>query len=191
MNVGYGTFNLLNEFDHRQIRCPICRTTNVQVRNMGFVKCEWAIKACYREGGNLQSFIGKTYDNRLHTLKESNLKDVWRFLEVQVTELPKGSCQNKDPGSALKIQDVLSLCNLPSVNGEVIVEAQTATRKILFQDISIVPKVNSNPPSPEPESQHPQVVNEILEQPRRKEEKKRKESELIKAPQTKTFATIL
>lgn len=59
---------------------------------MGFVKCEWAIKACYREGGNLQSFIGKTYDNRLHTLKESNLKDIWRFLEVQVNELPKGSC---------------------------------------------------------------------------------------------------
>lgn len=146
---------------------------------MGFVKCEWAIKACYREGGNLQSFIGKTYDNRLHTLKESNLKEIWKFLEVQVSELPKGSCQNKDPGSALKIQDALSLCNLPSVNGEAMVEAQTAARKIFFEDFSIVPKVNSNPPSPEPEG-NLIGYSDIYEQPRRREESKRKESELIR-----------
>ena len=158
---------------------------------MGFVKCEWAIKACYREGGNLQSFIGKTYDNRLHTLKESNLKDIWRFLEVQVSELPKGSCQNKDPGSALKIQDALSLCNLPSVNGEAMVEAQTAARKILFEDISIVPKVNSNPPSPEPESHY--EASEVLEYPRIREEGKRRESEQIRPQkkQSKAMAQFL
>ena len=71
------------------------------------------------------------------------------------------------------------------------VEAQTAARKILFEDISIVPKVNSNPPSPEPESHY--EASEVLEYPRIREEGKRRESEQIRPQkkQSKAMAQFL
>ncbi len=70
------------------------------------------------------------------------------------------------------------------------VEARTVTRKILLEDVSIAPKVNSNPPSPEPEG----PAQGRREGPRpgpRKEEAKRRESERIRPQADKPSALPL
>lgn len=46
VNRGYGIFKLGNELT--DFSCPVCSQTNYELRNMGFVNCEWALKGALK-----------------------------------------------------------------------------------------------------------------------------------------------
>lgn len=46
VNRGYGIFKLGNELT--DFSCPVCGLTNYELRNMGFVNCEWALKGALK-----------------------------------------------------------------------------------------------------------------------------------------------
>lgn len=79
LNIGYGKFRL----SRNKPRCPIWENTDVQLRNLGFVKCEWTIKGILKK--NLKSKVnssGRWYDGSLHTFKEMDYYNDWVDLEV-------------------------------------------------------------------------------------------------------------
>lgn len=73
VNRGYGIFKLENELS--EFFCPVCMQENYELRNLGFVNCEWALKGVRKS--NAASRIisdGTTYDNKLHTFCEIDYK---------------------------------------------------------------------------------------------------------------------
>jgi hypothetical protein len=66
VNRGYGIFKLDNEL--ADFSCPVCAQEQYELRNIGFVNCEWAIKGV-RKYSSASRIIsdGTTYDNKLHT----------------------------------------------------------------------------------------------------------------------------
>lgn len=64
-----------------------CGSKNVDVRNIGFVKCEWIYKGIMKQKrDSTVSGDGKTNDKKFHTFKEINLFSVFETLMIFVKE---------------------------------------------------------------------------------------------------------
>jgi hypothetical protein len=53
-NRGFGIFKLDQEIN--DFACPVCDSNQFELRNMGFVNCEWAIKGALRPNNNSKIF---------------------------------------------------------------------------------------------------------------------------------------
>lgn len=55
------------------VTCPVCNGKNFELRNVGFVNCEWALKGKLFYKSESRVFgEGQTYDGKLYTFKETN-----------------------------------------------------------------------------------------------------------------------
>lgn len=76
MNRGYGVFKLSKEL--KLVVCPVCLQKNYELRNVGFVNCEWILKGILKKHEESKLFgEGKTYDGKLYTFKETNYSKVF------------------------------------------------------------------------------------------------------------------
>lgn len=83
VNRGYGIFKLENELS--EFSCPVCMQENYELRNLGFVNCEWALKGVRKHNPNSSIIVdGTTYDGKLHTFKEIDYKSQFEFLNIFV-----------------------------------------------------------------------------------------------------------
>ena len=91
-NRGFGIFKLdqeLNEFG-----CPVCDTIYFELRNMGFVNCEWAIKGTLRPNKSKIFADGQTFDGKLYTFKETDYKTSFEYLNIFVKRKAESSLSN-------------------------------------------------------------------------------------------------
>lgn len=73
---GYGIFKMSK--DVNEMSCPVCTTKNFELRNVGFVNCEWALKGKLLYKAESRVFgEGQTYDGKLYTFKEANYTKVF------------------------------------------------------------------------------------------------------------------
>lgn len=97
-NRGFGIFKLdqeLNEF-----ACPVCDMSVFELRNMGFVNCEWAIKGAMRTHKSKIIADGQTFDGKLYTFKETDYKTSFEYLNIFVkkkTDINLSNVSNSDP----------------------------------------------------------------------------------------------
>ena len=84
INKGYGVFSIKKEMS--AIKCPCCiRSKFLEVRNSGFVNCEWAMRGILNKNKESKIYAdGKTYDNKLYTFKECDYKTIWLALDIMV-----------------------------------------------------------------------------------------------------------
>ena len=86
--IGFGHFYLSKEI--KQISCPNCSRSCFDLRNMGFVNCQWQYRGILINKTNSRiSGEGKTYDNKLYTFKEADYKTMWENFELLVKHLDK------------------------------------------------------------------------------------------------------
>ncbi len=70
------------------ITCPVCKEKNFELRNVGFVNCEWALKGKLQFKSESRVFgEGQTYDGKLYTFKEANYTKVFEQLEIMTKKL--------------------------------------------------------------------------------------------------------
>lgn len=78
---GYGIFKLEHELS--EFVCPACQGDNYELRNIGFVNCEWALKGIRKQNSASRIISdGTTYDNKLHTFMEIDYKTQFEFLNI-------------------------------------------------------------------------------------------------------------
>lgn len=83
VNRGYGIFKLQNEII--EFSCPVCMQENYELRNMGFVNCDWALKGVLKKNVNSRIIAdGNTFDNKLYTFQEMDYKNYFEFLNIFV-----------------------------------------------------------------------------------------------------------
>jgi hypothetical protein len=81
ISKGYGIFKMSK--DVVDISCPLCQSKNFELRNVGFVNCEWALKGKLNYKSESRVFgEGQTYDGKLYTFKETNYLKVFEQLEI-------------------------------------------------------------------------------------------------------------
>lgn len=69
--------------DVNDMSCPVCAQKNFELRNVGFVNCEWALKGKLLYKAESRVFgEGQTYDGKLYTFKEANYMKVFETLEI-------------------------------------------------------------------------------------------------------------
>lgn len=70
------------------ITCPGCKEKNFELRNVGFVNCEWALKGKLHFKQESRVFgEGQTYDGKLYTFKETNYLKVFEQLEIMAKKM--------------------------------------------------------------------------------------------------------
>jgi hypothetical protein len=73
---GYGIFKMTRDFN--EIQCPLCLKKELEVRNVGFVNCDWALKGKLNFKSESRVYgEGQTYDGKLYTFKETNFAKVF------------------------------------------------------------------------------------------------------------------
>lgn len=93
VNRGYGIFKLENELG--DFCCPVCNQSNYDLRNMGFVNCEWALKGALRQNSNSRIIAdGHTFDGKLYTFKELDYKKQVDFLNIFVKKNSEQNIEN-------------------------------------------------------------------------------------------------
>ena len=82
------------ERELRQLVCPVCGKGNqtveptLQIRNCGFVNCEWAMKGVpIRNKDSKIVSDGRTYDGKLYTFQENDHRVMWQTLDIVVKKL--------------------------------------------------------------------------------------------------------
>jgi len=66
VNRGYGIFKLDNEIN--DLSCPVCYSKKYELRNIGFVNCEWALKGALKNNTASRVIVdGHTFDSKLYT----------------------------------------------------------------------------------------------------------------------------
>jgi len=101
-NIGIGKFEIISEISN--IYCEKCCGNDIDVRNIGFVNCEWIYKGLLKQKESKVSGEGKTMDKKLHTFKEVNISNLFDKLYINVNEVDVKS----DPSyEEYKIQDNL------------------------------------------------------------------------------------
>ena len=81
--------------DH--IVCPLCKSSkdSIDLRNVGFVNCEWVLKGKLLNKDDSRVFAeGRTYDGKLYTFKETNYQAAYEFLDILVKPLKEGNILN-------------------------------------------------------------------------------------------------
>lgn len=92
-NRGYGIFKLEQEIS--DFACPVCGNSQYELRNMGFVNCEWAIKGALKPNTNSKIFVdGQTFDKKLFTFKETDYKTSFEYLNIFVKKRADGLFDN-------------------------------------------------------------------------------------------------
>ena len=98
-NRGFGIFKLEQEIN--DFACPVCNNSQYELRNMGFVNCEWAIKGALKPNNNSKIFVdGQTFDKKLYTFKETDYKSSFEYLNIFVKKRADGlfdNNENEDP----------------------------------------------------------------------------------------------
>jgi len=85
-NLGIGKFEVIEEI--AEITCEQCLGTKVEVRNIGFVNCEWIYKGTLKQNSESRvSGEGRTMDRKLHTFKEVNISNLFDKLYVNVCDV--------------------------------------------------------------------------------------------------------
>ena len=74
-------------YEAKLVRCKSCGQKNVDVRNLGFVNSEWLYKGSLKTSLTTVQGEGKTFDEKMHTFKETDLNSVFISLEVAVSKL--------------------------------------------------------------------------------------------------------
>ena len=70
------------------IACPSCKEKNFELRTVGFVNCEWALKGKLLFKQESRVFgEGQTYDGKLYTFKETNYLKVFEQLEIMAKKM--------------------------------------------------------------------------------------------------------
>jgi len=78
---GFGHFYLHR--DMKVIKCPVCMKGLFEVRNIGFVSCQWQYKGVLTNKKDSRiTGEGRTYDHKLYTFKETNYSTMWESLEL-------------------------------------------------------------------------------------------------------------
>jgi len=81
---GFSLFRLSKE----QLVCPVCHGKDFELRNVGFVNCEWTLKGKLLHKSDSRVFgEGLTYDGKLYTFKETAFAKTFDQLEIQVKRL--------------------------------------------------------------------------------------------------------
>jgi len=64
----------------------------LQVRNCGFVNCEWAMRGILQRNKESKIYAdGRTYDSKLYTFKECDYRTVWHALDLMVKPIDTSS----------------------------------------------------------------------------------------------------
>ena len=93
ISKGYGIFKMSK--DVPDISCPLCQSKNFELRNVGFVNCEWALKGKLNYKSESRVFgEGQTYDGKLYTFKETNYLKVFEQLEIMAKRQKDAKIQN-------------------------------------------------------------------------------------------------
>ena len=81
--------------DAADISCPACKAKNFELRNIGFVNCEWALKGklLYKAESRVVG-EGQTYDGKLYTFKENNYTKVFEQLEIMAKKQKEAKLVN-------------------------------------------------------------------------------------------------
>lgn len=104
---GYGIFKMSK--DMADMSCPACHLKNFELRNMGFVNCEWALKGKLQYKAESRVFgEGQTYDGKLYTFKEANYSKVFEQLEIMAKRQKEGKIVNN---SQIFSESVVSITN--------------------------------------------------------------------------------
>lgn len=74
-------------YEAKIARCKSCCQKNVDVRNLGFVNSEWLYKGSLKTTLTTVQGEGKTFDEKMHTFKETDLNGIFISLEVAVSKL--------------------------------------------------------------------------------------------------------
>ena len=78
---GYGIFKLEQEL--HEFSCPVCLQNYVEIVNVGFVNCEWALKGAFRSDPLIKVISeGQTYDNKLYIFSEINYSKEFDHLNI-------------------------------------------------------------------------------------------------------------
>ena len=86
INRGYGKFRLSSELIS-SIKWSICKSPDVNISNIGFVKSEWTIKGILKRlTMNKVVSSDKNYDSRLYVLKEMDYRNEWIDMEINVKQ---------------------------------------------------------------------------------------------------------
>jgi len=64
----------------------MCNQGNVDVKNLGFVNSEWMFKGHLKSTLSIVQGEGKTFDEKMHTFKETELNTIFLSLEVAVSK---------------------------------------------------------------------------------------------------------
>lgn len=71
-------------------------TKNLQVKNCGFVNCEWAMRGILQKNKDSKIYAdGRTYDSKLYTFKECDYKSIWLALDIMVKQLDTTGGKNQ------------------------------------------------------------------------------------------------
>ena len=69
----------------KELSCPVCKGKDYEIRNVGFVNCEWALKGKLVNKDDSRVFSeGKTYDGKMYSFKEANYSKTFDGLEIMV-----------------------------------------------------------------------------------------------------------
>ncbi|CDW78307.1 UNKNOWN [Stylonychia lemnae] len=91
---GFSLFKLSKEL-RDNIVCPVCKQKDFDLRNVGFVNCEWALKGkLYNKDDSRVFAEGKTYDGKLYTFKETNYGKAFESLEIMVKRVKEAMIVN-------------------------------------------------------------------------------------------------
>lgn len=99
VNRGFGIFKLENELN--EFSCPVCQKENYELRNLGFVNCDWALKGVRHNGSCRIISDGTTYDDKLHTFQEIDYKTSFEFLNIFVKKNTEITVKNISARSEL------------------------------------------------------------------------------------------
>jgi hypothetical protein len=104
VNKGFGVFSITKEMN--TIRCPLCLSNvSLQVRNCGFVNCEWAMRGILNRNKDSKIYAdGRTYDSKLYTFKECDYRHIWHALDIMVKNIDttKAQIRNLSPKEVTK-----------------------------------------------------------------------------------------
>lgn len=93
VNRGYGIFKLQNEIN--DFTCPVCNQSSYELRNLGFVNCEWALKGALKQNTNSRVIVdGHTFDSKLYTFKELDYKRQIDYLNIFVKMNSENNIEN-------------------------------------------------------------------------------------------------
>ena len=77
------------------LSCPVCHSKKFDLRNIGFVKCEWALKGALKNNTVSRIIVdGHTFDSKLYTFQELDYKRQLDYLNIFVKKNAENQIAN-------------------------------------------------------------------------------------------------